>query len=466
VRMDNIDLIDARVPEFQVIIIIDQEDGRLFPLAVNTPRCLLPIANRKLLSYQLDMIVQSGVTDVIIVSPQEFIIPLRQFKNEDVRDNINIDLVFVDNVEGAVDCIRAVNDRIRGDFICITSDVISQVNLFQLVTLHRIRTSDITMLLTNAPIEENEKKRKELKIDDEDQEYIGLSEDSRVLVKASVIDIEKSLSISKPLLNRCANLTIRNDLLDVGIYVMSKWVMEFIKSNKSFSSLRMDLIPYLVNRQYQTKEFLYKEIPALINRKRHLDVLDSWLISKQSSFSDGSLDLVQHLSDCIISNKEESNCNINNNDLLRLYALVYDIQPTDGQNSPFILAKVINNQSYMTINREVPLHQHSSITPWPRINFLKKEQSVVGNNCEIGDKVTYKYCSIGSNVKISAKSKLNNCVIMNHVVIGENCTIQNSIICSNAIIENNCNLNECQVGAGVRVNTGSKIKSDSIVDDR
>lgn len=49
-----------RAPEYQVVLIIDYDDGRMFPLTEDCPKCLLPVGNRKLLSYQLDMLAKSG----------------------------------------------------------------------------------------------------------------------------------------------------------------------------------------------------------------------------------------------------------------------------------------------------------------------------------------------------------------------------------------------------------------------
>ena len=49
-----------RPPEYQAVLIIDNEDdGPLFPLT--EPKCLLPICNKRLLAYQLDTLIQSGV---------------------------------------------------------------------------------------------------------------------------------------------------------------------------------------------------------------------------------------------------------------------------------------------------------------------------------------------------------------------------------------------------------------------
>lgn len=50
-----------RGPEFQAVFIIDYDDGRMFPLTEDTPKCLLPVGNRRLIAYQLDMLAKSGV---------------------------------------------------------------------------------------------------------------------------------------------------------------------------------------------------------------------------------------------------------------------------------------------------------------------------------------------------------------------------------------------------------------------
>ena len=45
--------------EYQVIVIVDFDDGRLFPMTEELPKCLLPVMNRPLLLYQLDLLKKS-----------------------------------------------------------------------------------------------------------------------------------------------------------------------------------------------------------------------------------------------------------------------------------------------------------------------------------------------------------------------------------------------------------------------
>jgi NDP-sugar pyrophosphorylase family protein len=59
---------------------------------------------------------------------------------------------------GTADALRAVADHIRGDFICLSSDIISQFHYSDLIHVHRGHAADVTMVLTGAKIEVSESK--------------------------------------------------------------------------------------------------------------------------------------------------------------------------------------------------------------------------------------------------------------------------------------------------------------------
>lgn len=65
---------------------------------------------------------------------------------------------------------------------------------------------------------------KDLKKDEVDQEYIAITGNGRVLMKTPTLEVDEALSISKALIHRTDSLFLRNDLQDMGIYIMSYWV--------------------------------------------------------------------------------------------------------------------------------------------------------------------------------------------------------------------------------------------------
>ena len=56
-------------------------------------------------------------------------------------------------------------------------------------------------------------------------------------------------------------------------------VMELLLAKKSLSSLRNDVMPFLVARQSQPPHILLSTLPGLHHRRRPLQALDSWLVN-------------------------------------------------------------------------------------------------------------------------------------------------------------------------------------------
>lgn len=66
---------------------------------------------------------------------------------------------------------------------------------------------------------------KDAKKDEVDQEYIAISDNGRVLLKTPTLELDEGIELSKALLHKTDSLSLRNDLQDMGIYIMSHWVI-------------------------------------------------------------------------------------------------------------------------------------------------------------------------------------------------------------------------------------------------
>ena len=171
---------------------------------------------------------------------------------------------------------------------------------------------------------------------------------------------------------------------------MSHWILEFLIENKSISSIRTDLVPFLVKRQFQSKRYTYQSMPAIEHRKRTISPVEKWLTNPNNcpSASLSQADAphsVEFLSSCKYKLNEMSDyiirdlikrdendvvtsprsvpkanaCNEvdKNEDLLRCFALIYEDGGVSGQNistsshvTPFF-QRVTNISAYITLNR-------------------------------------------------------------------------------------------------------------------
>lgn len=614
-------LVESRKALFQAVVMVDLDDGRMYPLVDDSPKCLLPLANRKLLAYQLDVLAKSGVMEVYIVGPSEYQTPLSQFLSEYMRESMTIDFVMVENMTGGCDGLRAVGERLRGDFIFLSSDIFIKGGIGELTSMHRLKGGDVTMLLAPAPVEEPDKKggKKKLKIEEEDQEFIAFNDENRILKKIPKVDLEENFLLNKPLLNRGGALSLRSDLLDLGVYVFSFWVLELVKSNRKFQSVRNDLIPFLVDHQHQPLSLLAEVMPSVCFRNRNLAAVEPWMhaseaalaqaegkhfelmdflakeLQQTGSFTRGvssvlvppgiakpgagsgqngvganagpsmssgsssgnlsptnlsmsalsdqlgnldglggdlspstSRDPVLYKSGAYVggihgraaSKNNNSTQNMTEKDVLRCFAVItnengsMDAQrnaisgmhtSTQGftnssskanassfvqssasglpstlaaaalsappmkstsASEPALMMRLTSVASYQQLNRDITAHSYDQrITPWPRVQgFQKKEQSVVGENVTMADKVTVKACTLGNGITIGAKTKLNNCIVMDGVTICDAVVLQNCVLCAGSKVDGNCNLNECHVAAKVTVAASTKTKGEIFAD--
>jgi NDP-sugar pyrophosphorylase family protein len=272
---------------------------------------------------------------------------------------MKVELIIAAEMSGTADGLRAVAERIRGDFIYISADIISQFGLIDLVNLHRSSVSDMTILFSVPTNKESIK-------DDVDQEYIGITKEGRVLLKSSTLELEdEGITLSKALLFKASSpLSVRNDLMDVGVYIFSYWILEFIKSTKRISSIKSDLLPYLIHRQFQSQEYLYEKFPSLQFRKRPLNYLENWLIQNNNSSTSSehhwnNNQIPAGNSYQTISDYEKNYLKLSNNDCLRCFGLIYGNSSnntndtTAGSNTApsFMLSRVHTIPTYLTLNK-------------------------------------------------------------------------------------------------------------------
>ena len=275
----------SRPSEFQVIIALDTDDGRLFPLTENSPLCLLKICNIPLLRLQLNSLEKFGATDVLIVAQEEYKVVITDALNDFTSDLMKVELIVIEELQGNADCLRHVAHRIRNDFIFITSDVILQYNIGDMINYHRINAADVTIGLAGCRVDEPEKKGgiRKVHIDEDDREYISMYTNGRILLKLPILEADTTLNLHRALLNKAHSLTVRSDLLDSGIYIFSKWIIDLLLQYTNILNIRSELLPFLIKHQYQPIDYIYNKIPILskVNRRSRCGV-DKWISMQEN----------------------------------------------------------------------------------------------------------------------------------------------------------------------------------------
>ncbi|ETV83631.1 hypothetical protein H257_04322 [Aphanomyces astaci] len=267
--------------EFQAVILAGGSGVRLYPLTEETPKPLLLLNDRPLLYYQLALLEKSGFSDVLVITTTEMKDQICDYKLRQYDGKIGIDVVAVEGDVGeTADALRAVSDRIRSDFIVIAGDLVTDCVLQHVADLHRINDASVTMLLKQEVIGEpvkGSKSKDKPRRDREMIDCIGLVDsDSRVVHIAHSIfandDMEGSEDVEMPLalLKRRPRINMRTDLYDAHVYIFPHWVLDLLHEKKHIASIKADLIPHLVRRQFRGAQALAESVRGKLQCPQHV----------------------------------------------------------------------------------------------------------------------------------------------------------------------------------------------------
>ncbi|KAM9791619.1 translation initiation factor eIF-2B subunit gamma [Syngnathus typhle] len=446
--------------ELQAVMMAAGGGSRMTDLTYNTPKAMLPVANRPLIWYPLNLLERVGFEEVIVITTKE----VQKMMSTDLKLKMDVklklDFVCIPEDEdlGTADALRHIQPKIKTDILVLSCDVITDVALHEVVDLFRAHDATLAMLMSKAhEFSETVPGQKGKKKAAEQRDFVGVDQSGkRVLFMANEVDLEDGLSIRKSILNKHPRMLIKTGLLDAHLYCMKKAVVDFLNDNKSISSIRGELVPYLVRKQFSKA----RSSPKL------KDDSDEQSQTKSDNSTNNEL-LISSRDDGLLQLAQERSCwNDHHGDMseayhggkLRCYVHIME----QG-----LCYRVNTLAAYIEANRLVPklLFEEAAVHPSAVISERCQmgSDSMIGALCQIADKTSVKRSTIGSSTAIKEKVRVTNSIIMHGVTVEEGCNIQGSVICNNAVIGRGSDLKYCLVGSGQRIEPAAERTNEVIV---
>ena len=292
------------------------------------------------------------------------------------------------------------------------------------------------------------------------------------------------------------SLSLRTDLHDVHLYVISNWVFDLLHARPNMASFQKEVLPLLISRQFRGVEGAFgptswKNEDHRERLKRVLRGLDDETGGAgNGSNNSGRHDKISSLLQMYASAKASGGLGGfytgDNEENDRPTTDKWDGTTPKSASTlaspsfpstlhPYtVSAHVISRETSTLILRACTIPtllygcgeitskalklDNATVTKLvPKGTQLNtKFNTILFPNCNVGEKVQTKSCTIGSNVTLGDRSKLNNVIVMDGAVIGENVVMQNSVVGTGAKIRDYCNLKDCMVGSNAVVATGTK----------
>ncbi|XP_033115124.1 translation initiation factor eIF-2B subunit gamma-like [Anneissia japonica] len=447
--------------ELQAVILAAGRGSRMTDLTASLPKALLPVANKPMIWYPISMLEKAGFDEVIILTLDSTKGAIyRALKSTQIQ--IKMDFVTVSSEEdlGTADSLRILNEqrKIKTDILVVSCDLITDIALHKLVDVHRTYDSTMTALMMALPEQSSEsltipgtKSKKKL----ESRDLVGLDEKGQRLVfMAAEEDIEEFLTVRKSILEKHPFIKVGTSLLDAHMYIFKKWVIDYLSEHKNISSVKGELIPCLVKKQFIKKRAEDVDDEGSMEHATHNHNYSSVDALKQKTLE---------MSSWTGDEGGITNGCIANIDAIKCHVYVMDSGFCSRANSLAAYCDVNRQilQSKHVLEEENFVHSTAKVKPKTQVG----QDSMVGEESSVGEKVSVKRSVIGQHCNIGDKVKIANSIIMDHVTIKEGCVIHGSVICGNASLSEQVELKDCLVGSKQTLPEKAKFSNEIIIDN-
>ncbi|KAJ7960497.1 translation initiation factor eIF-2B subunit gamma [Quillaja saponaria] len=454
--------------DFQVVVLAGGTSRNLVPLvSKEVPKALLPVANRPVLSYVLELLELSNLKDlIVVVEGEEAALRVGGWISGAYVDRLHIEVAAVPEDVGTAGAIRAISHHLTAkDILVVNGDLVSDVPPGAVAAAHRRHDAVVTAMLCSSPVSglpEGSSGGKDKMKKAGRYNLIGLDHTKQFLLYiATGSEVEKDIRVQKSILRAVGEMEIRADLMDAHLYAFKRSALQEVLDQKdTFHSLKQDVLPYLVRSQLRSEVLLNGAPQAQENatekvtsQSNHLLLSEILANSSRPSFHEmyavgpnGTAPVRRTHKCCVYIASNNKYC-----------ARLNSIQAYNDINRDVIgEANYLSGYSFSAQNNIIhpsaELGAKTTVGP----HCMLGEGSQMGDKCSVKRSVIGRHCRIGSNVKVV------NSVVMDHVTIGDGCSIQGSVICSNVQLQDRAVLKDCQVGAGFVVAAGSECKGEAL----
>jgi len=290
-----------------------------------------------------------------------------------------------------------------------------------------------------------------------ERDLIGIdNETGRIVFLASASDFEDTVNMPVRLLKKHSNFTVFSKLLDAHLYIINKWVLDFLVYNKNFSTLKGELLPYIVKKQLDKPKAVKDDKNAsVVKLDTKKDIFRfavekpfNELIMRMSAYNDHETDLEDAY----------------NGDVIKCYAHILNGKCGLRANTlqTYSLANSLVHDWYeLKKEGELPC---SSISPNATVKSTQVQNCRIDDNAMISEKTSLKSSHISSNVTVEPKTRISKCVIMGNVTVKSRCVLENCILCNDCVIEEGSQLKDCLVGAHHVVSADSNHSREILTD--
>jgi len=405
--------------------------SRMTDVTCGKAKCLLPVGGLPLLWYPLNMLSSNGFTEVIVIVPDSVKTEVAKIPEKyDLKLRLEVVPVSAQDAElGTADSLRLVHEKLSGgDVMVVSGDLIMEEDsqsLRGLVDLHRRKSAAMTCLLArqsydlktvsgSVPGAKTTKYKRE-------RDLIGLKEDHLVFFTAEADVEDEEVRVSTKVLQRVGNLTVSSNLVDAHVYILKKWICDYLASDNNISTIKGELLPILVRSQFSS--------PRTKGEGEEKSCLVDFVVPEVKLASQTGLLYSCHA--------------------LTSQATCYRVNTMPA----YWLCNTKLRQEDSRLDPSAVLGEKAALT-----------QCSVARDCNIADKTTLTGATLGQGCKVEEKVRIINTVLMDNVIVKTGSVLEDCIVGDGCVISEKSAIRMSVLGRKQTTEPESKINFQLLLD--
>ncbi|CAG8439895.1 7381_t:CDS:10 [Ambispora gerdemannii] len=381
------------------VLLADSFNERFRPITLEKPRCLLPLCNTPLIEYTLEFLAVAGVQEVVLFC-REHVDQIKAYLNASKWNRsysaIKITTIITPEARSVGDVLRELDAKqlISSDFILVTGDVVSNINLEQVLAAHRDRklvdkNAIMTMVVKEASLLHRTRTIS-------DSSIFVLDGQTNECVHYEAVEIfprKRRMEMDLEVFQKHTDVQIRNDLIDCQIDICSVEVPALFTENFDYQDIRKDFVYGIL-----TSDLLGKTIYCHTLKDAY-----AARVKSLQSYDAISKDMLSRWT----------------------YPIVPDSNLQERDSYEYMRGQIYKEQD-VVLSRSCVLGV----------------RVLIGTGTEIAQNSKITNTVIGRRVKIGPNVIIDGAYIWDDVTIKANCSVSRSILANGVVLEENVIINK------------------------
>eukprot|EP00658_Telonema_sp_P-2_P033490 TRINITY_DN24572_c0_g1_i2.p1 TRINITY_DN24572_c0_g1~~TRINITY_DN24572_c0_g1_i2.p1 ORF type:complete len:472 (+),score=112.75 TRINITY_DN24572_c0_g1_i2:154-1569(+) len=420
------ELLEDKHP-LQAVVFCDSLDScpKFRPVTLDVPKVLMPLVNVPMLDYVIELLAANGTQEIYLFcrSHADKLIAHVEASKFSTMESLKIETVVSQGAWTEGDALREMSEfGIKSDFILISGDVVSNMDLQKVLAEHKERRTRDKRCIMTMVFKEVPPAHPTRPVHDKTLVALDLDASNQILHFDQIADKSNPslVRIESKVFEGRDVVQLRHDLMDCNILVCSPEILDRFVDDFDFNEIRSD--------------FLSSVLADMLSDRLHDNKVHAYILKDQYAAKIQDLQTYKHIS----------------RDILRRW--VYPIVP-DGNFPTGCQYTYCRGGFYKEVN----------VQTGPDVTI--ETDSLIGEGTVIGEGSVVKGSIIGRNCIIGTGVTVENSFVWSGSELCDGCSVKCALVCGsgvkvgkNAIVSEGCILSfGVRLGAGFQLPAGHRM---------